>query len=132
MLNPYKRLYGITSVSDKPHVCLMRWYWLRRNFLDSEIKSLRAKTSLYQIDCLNDEESHLKSRCIVLQKKGFYENYLEINRLNNELKKVKARIDTLKMREASGGDVDVLMKIARMEKEFNVEYKLYVSMIHLS
>jgi hypothetical protein len=36
------------------------------------------------------------------------------------------------MREASGGDVDVLMKIARMEKEFNVEYKLYVSMIHLS
>lgn len=62
-----------------------------------------------------------------LEKKGFYENYLEINRLNSELKKVESRIDTLRMRKASGTDVDTLMKIEKMERDFSVEYKLYVN-----
>jgi len=30
------------------------------------------------------------------------------------------------MREASGADVDLLMKIEKLEKEFGVEYKLYM------
>jgi hypothetical protein len=30
------------------------------------------------------------------------------------------------MREASGADVDLLMKIEKMEKEFGVEYKIYI------
>jgi len=94
-----------------------------------EIQSLRAKTSAYQIERLHAEEVNLKRRLIALQKKGFYENYLVINRLNNELKKIESRIDTLKMREASGGDVDAIMKIEKMEKEFNVQYKLYVNII---
>ncbi len=64
-----------------------------------------------------------------MQKKGFYENYLVINRLNNELKKVESRIDTLMMRDASGGDVDLLVKIDKMEKEFLVQYKIYVYVI---
>jgi inner membrane protein len=93
---------------------------------EREIRSLKSKTSAYQIDRLNDEEASIKRRLIALQRKGFYENYLEINRLNSELKKVEARIDTLKMREASGGDVDTLMKIEKMEKDFSVEYKLYL------
>jgi len=93
---------------------------------EREIKSLKSKTSAYQIDRLNDEEASIKRRLISLQRKGFYENYLEINRLNSELKKVEARIDTLKMREASGADVDTLMKIEKMEKDFSVEYKLYL------
>jgi len=38
----------------------------------------------------------------------------------------QSRIDTLKMREASGADVDTLMKIEKMEKDFSVEYKLYL------
>jgi hypothetical protein len=29
------------------------------------------------------------------------------------------------MREASGADVDLLIKIEKLEKEFGVEYKLY-------
>ena len=93
---------------------------------EREIKALKSKTSAYQIDRLNEEEASIKRRLIVLQRKGFYENYLEINRLNSELKKVEARIDTLKMREASGADVDIIMKIEKMEKDFSVEYKLYV------
>ena len=93
---------------------------------EREIKSLKSKTSAYQIDRLNDEEASIKRRLITLQRKGFYENYLEISRLNSELKKVESRIDTLKMREASGADVDTIMKIEKMEKDFNVEYKVYV------
>jgi len=91
-----------------------------------EIQSLRAKTSAYQIDRLHAEEASLKRRLIALQKKGFYENYLIINKLNNELKKIESRIDTLNMREASGSDVDILVKIDKMEKEFNVEYNIYL------
>jgi ASC-1-like (ASCH) protein len=61
-----------------------------------------------------------------MEKMGSSENYLEITRLNSELKKVESRIDTLKMREASGGDFDILMKIEKMEKDFSVEYKLHL------
>jgi hypothetical protein len=35
-------------------------------------------------------------------------------------------MDTLKLREASGAVVELLMKIEKLEKEFGVEYKLYV------
>ena len=91
-----------------------------------EIQSLRAKTSAYQIGRLHAEEANLKRRLISLQKKGFYENYLVINRLNNELKKIESRIDTLMMREASGGDVDTIMKIEKLEKGFDVIYKVYI------
>lgn len=93
-----------------------------------EIQSLRAKTSAYQIERLHSEEESLKRRLIALQKKGFYENYLIINRLNNELKKIESRIDTLMMREASGGDVDTVSKIEKMKNEFDVDYKLYIYM----
>ncbi len=61
-----------------------------------------------------------------LQRRGLYENYPQIHRLTGELRKIESRIDTLKMREASGADVDLLMKIEKLEKEFGVEYKLYV------
>jgi len=91
-----------------------------------EIQSLRAKTSAYQIERLHAEEAHLKRRLIALQKKGFYENYLIINRLNNELKKIESRIDTLMMREASGGDVDTILKIENMEKDFIINYEIYI------
>lgn len=93
---------------------------------DREIRSLKSKTSEYQIGRLNAESASLKRRLVLLEKKGFYENYLIINRLNSELKKVESRIDTLRMREASGTDVDNLMKIEKMEKDFSVEYKIYV------
>lgn len=94
-----------------------------------EIQSLRAKTSAYQIDRLNAEEASLKRKLIALQKKGFYENYLVINRLNNELKKIESRIDTLQMKEASGADVDIIMKIEKIEKDFSVNFKLYINSI---
>lgn len=94
---------------------------------EREIKALKSKTSAYQIDRLNEEEASIKRRLIALQRKGFYENYLVINRLNSELKKVESRIDTLKMREASGADVDVIMKIEKMEKDFSVEFRLYIN-----
>lgn len=91
-----------------------------------EIQALRAKTSAYQVDRLISEETNLKRRLVALQKNGFYENYLLINRLNNELKKIESRIDTLKMREASGADVDAIMKIEKLEKGFDVNYKVYI------
>lgn len=91
-----------------------------------EIQSLRAKTSAYQIERLNAEGASLKRRINSLQKRGFYENYNVINRLNNELKKVESRIDTLRMREASGGDVDTIMQIDKLAKGFDVNYKLYI------
>jgi membrane-bound metal-dependent hydrolase YbcI (DUF457 family) len=93
-----------------------------------EIASLRAKTSLVQINLLQAEETSLKRRLAALQRKGLYENYPQIHRLTGELKKVESRVDSLKMREASGADVDLLMKIEKLEKEFGVDYKLY--MIH--
>ena len=43
-----------------------------------------------------------------------------------KLKKAGSRIDTLRMREASGADLDVLLKIEKLEKEFVVGYKLYL------
>jgi len=61
-----------------------------------------------------------------LQREGLYENYPQIHRLTGELKKIESRIDTLKMLEASGADVDVLMKIEKMEKDLGLEYTLYV------
>lgn len=94
-----------------------------------EIHLLRAKTSAYQIDRLNAEEASVKRKLIALQKKGFYENYLVINRLNNELKKIESRIDTLQMKEASGADVDIIMKIEKIEKDFSVNFKLYINSI---
>ena len=94
---------------------------------DREIKSLKSKTSEFQIDRLSAESTSIKRRLVSLEKKGFYENYLEINRLNSELKKVESRIDTLRMRKAYGTDVDTLMKIEKMERDFSVEYKLYVN-----
>ncbi len=94
-----------------------------------EIQSLRAKTSACQIERLHSEEANLKRRLIALQKKGFYENYYVINRLNNELKKIESRIDTLMMREASGSDVDTLTMIEKIEKDFNVQYRVYVFLL---
>ncbi len=90
-----------------------------------ELFSLRSKTSSYQITQLRAEETSLKRRLTALQRKGLYENYPQIHRLTDELRKIESRIDTLRMREASGADVDVLMKIEKLEKEFGLEYKLY-------
>ena len=91
-----------------------------------ELASLRSKTSAYQITQLQAEEASLKHRLSSLQRKGLYENYPKIHRLTGVLKKIESRIDALKMREASGADVDVLMKIEKLEKEFGVKYNLYV------
>ncbi len=91
-----------------------------------ELFSLRSKTSSYQITQLQAEETSLKRRLVALQRKGLYDNYTQIHRLTGELRKIESRIDTLKMREASGADVDLLMKIEKLEKEFGVEYKLYM------
>ncbi|MBP7583465.1 MAG: hypothetical protein KBA61_05505 [Spirochaetes bacterium] len=88
-----------------------------------ELFSLRFKTSSYQITQLQAEESSLKRRLIALRRRGLYENYPQIHRLTGELKKIDSRIDTLKMREVSGADVDLLKKIEKLEKEFGVEYK---------
>ena len=57
------------------------------------------------------------------------ENYIDINRLNNELKKIESKIDTLKMREASGADVDTILKIEKMGKDFIVQYSLYIYLL---
>ena len=72
------------------------------------------------------EAASIKRRLAALQRRGFYENYLAINRLNNELKKIESRIETLRMREASGADLDLLMKIERLERDFAVEYRVHL------
>jgi hypothetical protein len=86
------------------------------------------KISLSRLQLRQVEETSLKRRLAALQLKGLYENcppQKKIHRLTGEHKKVESRIDTLKMREASGADVDLLIKIEKLEKEFGVEYKLY-------
>ncbi len=58
----------------------------------------------------------LKRRLAALQRNGLYENYPQIHSLTGELKKIESLIDIMKMREASGADVEMGMKTEEMEK----------------
>jgi len=91
-----------------------------------ELESLKSKTATYQISRLLGEEASIKKRISQLAQKGFYENYHTINRLNGELKKIESRIETLRLRDASGADVDLGMKIEKLEKDFGIEYSMNI------
>jgi len=89
-----------------------------------ELESLRSKTAVYQITRLQAEEGAVKKRITRLSQKGFYENYHAIARLNGELKKIESRIETLRMRDAAGADVDMVLKIEKLERDFGIVYSL--------
>jgi hypothetical protein len=50
-------------------------------------------------------------------------------RLNSEIKKIDSRIETLRLREASGADADTAAKIEMMESSYGVEYEEWVTRI---
>jgi len=90
----------------------------------SELESLRSKTSIIQIALLKNEETSIKKRLSALSQRGFYENFRSIARLSGELKKIESRIENLRMRDASGADVDLGFKIEKLERDFGVSDSL--------
>lgn len=91
-----------------------------------EIIKLQSKLCSYQIDLLRKEEASLKSKLSVLRRKGFYANYASITSVNNELKKVRSKIESLKLGVSAGADQETLREIEKLDKGFEVDYKLYV------
>ncbi|MFH0977650.1 MAG: metal-dependent hydrolase [Spirochaetota bacterium] len=91
-----------------------------------EIEKLQSKLYSHQIDLLRKEETSLKSRLSVLRRKGFYANYASITSVNNELKKVRSKIESLKLSVSAGADQDTLREIEKLDRGFKVEYKLYM------
>jgi len=91
-----------------------------------EIEIMRRSLCSYQIARLKEEYASVNRKINRLVKKGFYENYGPIMRLNDEQKKIESRIDTLKMNQATGADEKNLLSIRSMEEGFSVEYLLSV------
>jgi membrane-bound metal-dependent hydrolase YbcI (DUF457 family) len=96
---------------------------------NAELETLKAKQSSYQISRLTLEQRKIETKVQVLSKRGFYQNYSEIMRLNSEIKKIDSRIETLRLREASGADADTAAKIEMMESAYGVEYEVWVTKI---
>jgi len=94
---------------------------------NAELETLKAKQSSYQISRLQDEQRKLEVQIKTLSSKGFYANYPQIIRLNSEVKKIDARIESLCLREASGADADIAAKIEMMENAYSVEYEVWVT-----
>ena len=91
-----------------------------------EIEKLRGKLCSYKIELLEKEESAVKARLNSLKRRGFYANYASITSLNNELKKIKSKIETLRINVSAGADQESLREIEKLDKGFEVEYKLYI------
>lgn len=91
-----------------------------------EIEKLQSKLYSHQIDLLRKEESSLKSRLSVLRRKGFYANYASITSVNNELKKLRSKIESLRLSVSAGADQEALREIEKLDRGFEADYKLYI------
>ena len=95
---------------------------------NAELKSLQSKLSSSQLYALSKEEERLKVRIKKLSQSGFYENYKPISMLNSEIKKIQFRIETIRIKESLGTEIELEQKIEKLERGFAVEYELFVSM----
>ncbi len=72
------------------------------------------------------EEKSIKKMIEKLKRKGFYVNYRAITRLTGVLKRVQAKIDSLRLNVASGADVEIEREIGMLSEGFVVAYRLWV------
>jgi membrane-bound metal-dependent hydrolase YbcI (DUF457 family) len=93
---------------------------------NAELKSLQSKLSSSQLYALSKEEEKLKARIKKLSGSGFYENYKQISMLNSEIKKIQSRIETIRIKESSGTEIELEQKIEKLERGFSAEYDLFV------
>ncbi|MBN2190009.1 MAG: metal-dependent hydrolase [Candidatus Aureabacteria bacterium] len=91
-----------------------------------EIEHLRMGLASYQIELLSKKERLLKAELSKLKRKGFYNNYSSITAKNDELKKVKSKVESLKLSVSAGADQETQRKIDELGEKFFVEYTLYV------
>ena len=94
---------------------------------NAELETLKAKQSSFQIVRLSAEKKRLEDNIKSLSSRGLYANYDRVMTMNNEVKKIESRIDSLRLREVSGADADTAAKIEAMENAYSVEYEVWVT-----
>ncbi|HQO23253.1 MAG TPA: metal-dependent hydrolase [Spirochaetota bacterium] len=93
---------------------------------NAELDTLKAKLPSYQIERLQAERERIENQIRSYNRKGFYSNYKAIIRLNDKIKKIDSRIDSLSMQDSAGADDTVSSQISMMESSFAVEWNVWV------
>ena len=93
---------------------------------NAELDILKAKLPSYQIERLQAERERIENQIRSYNRKGFYSNYKAIIRLNEKIKKIDSRIDSLSMQDSAGADDTVSSQISMMESSFGVEWNVWV------
>lgn len=91
-----------------------------------KIKRLSNELTGVQIAKLEREQRSLKARLKRIRQSGFYDNYSRIIKLDNDIKKIQSRIDTLAVRAAQGADEKILSEIRSLESGGRMSYELWI------
>jgi hypothetical protein len=91
-----------------------------------KIKRLSNELTSVQIAKLEREQQALKGRLKRIRKSGFYDNYSRIIKLDNDIKKIQSRIDTLAVRAAQGADEKIISEIKSLESGGRMSYELWI------
>jgi membrane-bound metal-dependent hydrolase YbcI (DUF457 family) len=91
-----------------------------------KIKRLTGELTGVQIAKLEREQQALKAKLKRIRQSGFYDNYSQIIKLDNDIKKIQSRIDTLAVRAAQGADEKILSEIRSLESGGRMSYELWI------
>lgn len=91
-----------------------------------KIKRLSGELTSVQIARLEREQEALKGKLRRIKQRGFYDNYSQIIKIDNDIKKIQSRIDTLAIRAAQGADEKIVSEIRSLESGGRISYELWV------
>ena len=91
-----------------------------------KISRLTNELTSVQIAKLEREQAVLKEKLRRIKLGGFYDNYSQIIKIDNDIKKIQSRIDTLAIRAAQGADEKILSEIRSLESGGRISYELWV------
>lgn len=91
-----------------------------------KIKRLSGELTSVQIARLEREQAALKGKLQRIKQRGFYDNYSQIIKIDNDINKIQSRIDTLAIRAAQGADEKIISEIRSLESGGRISYELWI------
>lgn len=91
-----------------------------------KISRLTNELTSVQTAKLEREQAALKEKLRRIKQGGFYDNYSQIIKIDNDIKKIQSRIDTLAIRAAQGADEKILSEIRSLESGGKISYELWI------
>jgi len=93
---------------------------------DKKLEKLKNKLCDNQIKILTKESKVLLYKMQILSNRGFYQNYQAINDFDKQVKKINAKIESLKLKKTAGEDKAIIKEINQLEEGGRVDYDVWV------